>query len=64
MSELSRLLLSPEYRREGYSIEEIQEFGEHLLILRHKGKEIVRISQSGIAIATIAKIIAQEVSQN
>jgi hypothetical protein len=64
MSELNHLLLSPEYRKEGYSIEEIEESNDRVLILRHKGKEIVRVSRTGVTIANIVKIISQEISKN
>ena len=60
-SSLNQLLLLPEYRKQGYSIEEE---GDDILILRCKGKEIARFSQKGATISNIVKIIAQEVSQN
>jgi hypothetical protein len=60
-SSLSRLLLLPEYRKQGYSVEEE---GDDILILRCKGKELARFSQKGVTIANIVKIITQEVSQN
>jgi hypothetical protein len=64
MFDLNRLLLSPEYRGQGYSIEELEEANGHVLILRCQGKEIARVSRTGVTIANIVKIIAQEVSQN
>jgi hypothetical protein len=64
MFDLNRLLLSPEYRAQGYKIEELEEANDHVLILRCKGKEIARVSQAGATISNIVKIIAQEVSQN
>jgi hypothetical protein len=64
MSELSRLLLSPEYRREGYSIDEIQESNDRILILRHRGREIARVSETGLILINTVKIITQEIGQN
>jgi hypothetical protein len=58
---LSQLLLLPEYREQGYSVEEES---DDILILRCKGKEMARFSQKGATISSIVKIIAQEVSQN
>lgn len=60
-SSLNCLLLLPEYRAQGFSVEEE---GDHILILRCRGKEIARFSQTGATISNIVKIIAQEVSQN
>jgi hypothetical protein len=64
MFDLNHLLLSPEYRARGYSIEEIEEVNDPLLILRHDGKEIVRVSRIGVTTSTILKLINQEVSKN
>lgn len=64
MFDLNRLLLSPEYRAQGYSIEELEEANDHILILRCQGKELARVSRTGVTISTILKIINQEVSKN
>jgi hypothetical protein len=64
MFDLNHLLLSPEYRARGYSIEELEEANDHVLILRCQGKEIVRVSRTGVTTSTILKIISQEVSKN
>ncbi len=64
MFDLNHLPLSPEYRARGYSIEEVGDANDPLLILRHNGEEIVRISRAGVTASTILKIITQEVSKN
>ncbi|MDP2910806.1 MAG: hypothetical protein Q8N76_00470 [Candidatus Omnitrophota bacterium] len=64
MFDLNHLLLSPEYRAQGYSIEEVEEANDPLLILRCQGKEIARVSRTGVTISSILKIMTQEVSKN
>lgn len=58
MTDLTDLLLSPGYRQEGFTIEEIQEFDDiAVLVLRHRGKEIVRTSSAGLIISNIVRVI-------
>lgn len=64
MFDLNHLLLSPEYRAQGYSFEELEEPNDHVLILRCQGKELARVSRTGMTISTILKITNQEVSKN
>lgn len=65
MIDLTDLLLSPGYRQEGFTIEEIQESDDiAVLVLRHRGKEIVRTSSAGLIISNIVRVITQEVSKN
>lgn len=65
MTDLTDLLLSPGYRQEGFTIEEIQESDDiAVLVLRHRGKEIVRTSSAGLIISNIVRVITQEVSKN
>lgn len=64
MFELNNLLLLPEYRAQGFSIEEFEESNDRVLILRCKGKEIARVSRTGVTISNLVKIITQEVSKN
>lgn len=65
MTDLTDLLISPEYRRAGFSIEEIKEPDDRaVLVLRHRGQEIVRTSSAGLIISNIVQIITQEISKN
>lgn len=60
MSDQSHLL-TPGAREQGFRLEEE---GDHILILSRDGQELARFSQTGVKIAAIAKIIAQDVSKN
>jgi hypothetical protein len=60
MFNLNHLLL-PEYREQGFSLEEQE---NHDLILYLNGKEMVHFSKTKITAATIVKIIAQDVNKN
>jgi hypothetical protein len=57
-------LLAPEYREQGCSLEKLEEPNDRVLILRYKGKEIARFSQTGVTISTIVNIMTQDVSKN
>jgi hypothetical protein len=60
-SSLNQLLLLPEYREQGYSVEEE---GDDILILRCKGKEIARFSQKGATVNSILEVVVEEINKN
>jgi len=60
-SSLNQLLLLPEYREQGFSVD--QE-GDDILILRRKCKEIARFSQKGATANSVLEVVVKEINQN
>jgi hypothetical protein len=54
-------LLAPEYREQGFKLEEQE---NHDIVLLLNGREMARFSKTKITAAAMVKIIAQDVSKN